>query len=64
MTLRPVGTEFEIEYPPALSSTDPHPHIARYRVKAHSLVGRFVGDPDPQPAEELECLSYDEMVQP
>jgi hypothetical protein len=58
--MRPVGTEFEVKYPPQLSSSNPYPHVARYRVVAHTLSGRYEGDSDPQLAEEIECLDYKE----
>ena len=35
--LRPVGTEFEIESPPSMASTDPRPLCIRYRIVAHVL---------------------------
>ena len=60
--LRPIGTEFDIEYPPAVSSTDPMGHKVRYRVRAHSLCARFPHDPNPVWGEEWECLSREEVM--
>lgn len=59
--LREVGTEFEVLFPPALSSSSPYAHLARYRVVAHERVQRFAGDPEGEEGETLEVLSYAEM---
>ena len=62
MTLRPIGTEFEVEYPPSESSTDPYPHVNRYRVAAHVWVSLYEGDPNPRLREELKCVSRERSI--
>ena len=57
--LRPIGTEFEIVFPPAVTSTDPDSHMARYRIVAHEKAMRFPGDKEGTWAETLKALSYE-----
>lgn len=56
--LRPIGTEFEIVYPPAVDSTNPYSHVARYRIVAHELALRFPGDKVGTWAETLKAVAY------
>lgn len=64
--LRPIGTEFSIEYPPCENSTDPRGTLIHWRVKAHRLVDRFPGWPvfGQVMSEEWEAISYEMVEQP
>ena len=42
--LRPVGTEFEVEYPPIVGSTDTRGSIIKYRIVAHKIALQFLED--------------------
>lgn len=58
-SLRPIGTEFEIDLGVNLSSTDSNSmgRKIKYRVVGHKKVARFYGDKEGKLAEELEAIS-------
>lgn len=58
--LRPIGTEFWIEYPPAHDSTDCKGRRIKYRVVAHTKSARFVGDEKGILAEEIKPIEIEE----
>uniref|UniRef100_A0A6M3LSX1 Uncharacterized protein n=1 Tax=viral metagenome TaxID=1070528 RepID=A0A6M3LSX1_9ZZZZ len=58
--LRPIGTVFDLDFPPDLSTTDGWKTIT-YRVKAHVEVSRFKGDNIGRLAEEIEQVEIKEF---
>ena len=58
MTLRPIGTTFEIEYPPLDNSTEKVFTIITYKVKDHVKADRFIGDKEGHIVEEIEPIEY------
>jgi hypothetical protein len=58
-SLRPIGTEFEIDLGVDPSSTDPRGRKIRYRVVDHKRVMRFFGDEEGELAEVLEAISIE-----
>jgi hypothetical protein len=52
--MRPVGSTFNISYPPSDFSTDRRPCTITYRVKAHAKAMRFDGDEVGVDVEEIE----------
>lgn len=43
MTLRPIGTEFDVAFPPSQTCSDPAWNVFTYRVAAHSTVKNETG---------------------
>jgi len=61
--LRPIGTEFTVEYPPAMNSTETRwsRHVNRVVRHVDAVVDR-VGNT--KRMEEVECLSYEPFDRP
>ena len=62
MTLRPIGTEFVVESPPNLYSTNSEFTLLTYRVKAHVEISRFrcgLHRPETTWGEEIECIKIE-----
>ena len=57
--LRPIGTVFQYEFPPALSSSECRKSRITYRVTAHVKLVRFIGDEEGVLSEELEALEIE-----
>jgi hypothetical protein len=59
--LRPIGTEFERKFPPDLTTTDWERStkcaVYTWRVVAHTLGQRFLGDTVGQLFEEIEVIA-------
>lgn len=62
--LRPIGTEFEITYPPCEYSTICETKVIRYRVTNHVKVARFIGDKEGILAESIEAISIQKFIIP
>ena len=54
--LRPVGTEFEIEYPPIIGSNVIETSFIKYRVVAHKIAFRFLEDKEGVLSEVVEAI--------
>ncbi len=54
--LRPIGTEFEITYPPIKTSTFNKDSIIKYRIIAHERRMRFTNDKEGEMVEVIEAL--------
>jgi len=54
--LRPIGTEFEIEYPPIEHSNFIKRHTLKYRIIAHKRTFRFLGDKEGVMGEVVEAI--------
>ena len=55
--LRPIGTEFEVVYPPITGSTAPKTSIIKYRVIAHKIASQFLEDKKGILSEEVEAIN-------
>jgi hypothetical protein len=56
LTLRPIGTTFDVYYPPSEYTTDRRGQIITYKVKEHTKSMRYLGDKEGQDAELLEVI--------
>ena len=60
--LRPIGTEFIVDFPRSQSSSDLHPHRITYRIIAHVLCEDERGRPFT--GEQIEVVRIEEMPAP
>ena len=58
--LRPIGTEFEVVYPPTKFSNSTKPSVMKYQVIAHKKVFKFLGDEEGQIGEVVEAVEIKE----
>ena len=54
--LRPIGTEFEIKFPPIVGSNVIEDTFIKYRVVAHKIVFRFLEDKEGVLKEVIEAI--------
>lgn len=59
--LRPIGSEFCVDCPPSMTSTDPNAYRYWYTVVAHVLVPRYTGDEAGDPGEEVRCVRVERI---
>jgi hypothetical protein len=60
--LRPIGTTYQQDYPPMLSSADPHPHRFTWKVVGHDLCDS--GRDNLVMAERIEAIKIEELPVP